>query len=263
MEILSAPLGRGGAMKTWLDLTEGFPVRFDVARMRADLARLASGEGWLDHYDSGLSTDFRAILLKSKGGETSGPQSQLPAWDFADFQRTNYVDRLPYFRELMDQLQCPQGRMRILRLAPGSVINEHRDVGAEVGCIAFGQVRLHVPIITNDRVTFFVGGEKIKMQAGRLYYVNFTKRHYVRNDGSEARIHLVMDLKVNDWLAQYFPPLTHWEQFENAVARKTLPAYWRMRWQRVRMQREFWKHYEGSRAQALAHAVRGKHRAAH
>ena len=129
------------------------------------------------------------------------------------------------------------------------MINEHRDVGAEVGCVAFGQVRLHVPIITNDRVTFFVGGEKIKMQAGRLYYVNFTKRHYVRNDGSEARIHLVMDLKVNDWLAQYFPPLTHWEHCENAVARKTLPVYWRMRWQRVRLQRQFWKHYEGSRVQ--------------
>ena len=61
-------------MKTWLDLTEGFPIHFDVERMRADLAGLTSGEAWLDHYDKGLSSDFRAILLKSKGGETSGPQ---------------------------------------------------------------------------------------------------------------------------------------------------------------------------------------------
>ncbi len=36
-----------------------------------------------------------------------------------------------------------------------------------------------------------------------------------------------------------------------------------MRWQRVRLGQQFWKHYEGSRAQALAHAVRGKHRALH
>ena len=250
-------------MKTWLDLTEGFPIHFDVERMRADLAGLTSGEAWLDHYDKGLSADFRAILLKSKGGETSGPQSQLPAWDFDDFRRTAYVERLPYFRELMDQLQCPQGRMRILRLAPGCVIGMHRDVGAEVGCLAFGQVRLHVPIVTNDRVTFFVGGEKIKMQSGHLYYVNFSKRHYVRNDGSEARIHLVMDLKVNEWLAQYFPPLRPWEQWENAAARATWPAYWRLRQYRVRLERQFWEHYEGSRAQALAHLVRGKHRALH
>ncbi len=90
---------------------------------------LTSGEDWLEHYDKGLSTDFRAILLKSKRGETTGPQSQLPAWDFRDFRRTVYVERLPYFRDLMDQLQCPQGRMRILRLAPGCVIDLHRDVG--------------------------------------------------------------------------------------------------------------------------------------
>ncbi|MBV9346158.1 MAG: aspartyl/asparaginyl beta-hydroxylase domain-containing protein [Gammaproteobacteria bacterium] len=248
-------------MRTWLDLTDRFPIRFDVERMRADLDRLTSSESWLDHYDSGLSTDFRAILLKSKGGETSGPKSQLPAWDFADFRRTVYVDRLPYFRELMDQIQCPQGRMRILRLAPGCVIGEHRDVGAEVGCLAFGQVRLHVPIITNDRVTFFVGGERIRMQAGRLYYVNFSKRHYVRNDGAEARIHLVMDLKVNDWLKQAFPPSTRWEEYEEALARATWPTYWRMRQYRVRAERQFWKHYEGSRVQALRHRVLPKHRA--
>lgn len=246
-------------MKTWLDLTEGFPVRFDVARMREDLAGLTSG--WLDHYDTGLSADFRAILLKSRGGETSGPRSQLPAWDFADFQRTLYADRLPYFRELMDQLQCPQGRMRILRLAPGCVINPHRDVGPEVGCRAFGQVRLHVPIITNERVTFFVGGEQIRMQAGHLYYVNFAKRHYVRNDGNQARIHLVMDLKFNPWLAQYFPPCSAWERFENAVARTTWPTYWRARRYRLRAARSFWTHYEGSRVQAISHRLRGKHRA--
>jgi hypothetical protein len=248
-------------MRTWLDLTDGFPIRFDVERMRADLARLTSGEGWLEHYDGGLSTDFRAILLKSKNGETSGPQSQLPSWDFADFKRTIYVDRLPYFRELMDRLLCPQGRMRILRLAPGCVIGEHRDVGAEVGCVAFRQVRLHVPIITNDRVTFFVGGEKIKMQAGHLYYVNFSKRHYVRNDGTEARIHLVMDLKVNDWLGQLFPKTTRWEEIEHATARALWPTFWRVRRQRIRAEREFWKHYEGSRVQALSHRLRGKNRA--
>jgi hypothetical protein len=226
--------------------------------MRADLEGLTSG--WLDHYDSGLSTDFRAILLKSKNGETSGPLSQLPSWDFSDFKRTEYVERLPYFRELMDRLECPQGRMRILRLAPGCVINLHRDVGAEVGCLAFRQVRLHVPIITNDRVTFFVGGERIRMQEGRLYYVNFAKSHYVRNDGSEARIHLVMDLKVNDWLGQYFPQFSRWERMENAVARTTWPTYWQARQVRIRAERSFWKHYEGSRLQAIRHRIRGDHR---
>ena len=252
-------------MRTWADLTEGFPIRFDVERMRADLTTLVEG-GWLDHYDKGLSSGFGAILLKSKNGDASGPESQLPSWDFSDYRRTPFVERLPYFREIMDQLKCPQGRMRILRLAPGAVIAKHRDVGAEVGCLAFRQVRLHVPIVTNDHVTFFVGGEKIKMQVGHLYYVNFAKSHYVRNEGDEARIHLVMDLKVNDWLNRYFPPPTVWEQFEFAAARAMWPTFWRLRWWRVKTQRQFWKHYEGSRTQAMLRPVvrriRGKTRAA-
>jgi hypothetical protein len=249
-------------MRTWLDLTDGFPIRFDVERMKADLERFQNSEAWLSHYDNALSQGWRAILLKSKNGDVSGPQAQFPSWDFSDYRRTPYVDQLPYFRELMDELQCPQGRMRIMRLAPGMVINMHYDIGAEVGCLAFRQVRLHVPIVTNDRVTFFVGGEKIKMQAGRLYYVNFSKRHYVRNDGDEPRTHLVMDLKVNDWLAQYFPKPERWEQVEFAAARAIWPTFWRVRRWRVKMTRVFWKHYEGSQAQAAVHRIRGKRRAA-
>jgi len=249
-------------MKAWLDLTEGFPIRFDVARMKADLARFEHSEAWLTHYDHALSQGWRAILLKSKNGEVSGPESQRPSWDFTDYRRTKYVDELPYFRELMDQLQCPQGRMRIMRLGPGMVINVHYDVGPEVGCLAFRQVRLHVPIVTNDRVTFFVGGERIRMQAGHLYYVNFSKYHYVRNDGDEARTHLVMDLKVNDWLARFFPQPTAWEELEFATARTLWPAFWRLRRWRNLSTRAFWRNYEGSRAQAVVHRLRGKTRAA-
>ena len=184
-------------MRTWLDLTERFPVKFDVERMKTDLVTFQNSAAWLTHYDHALSQGWRAILLKSKNGDVSGPTSQYPSWDFSDYRRTPYADDLPYFRELMDQINCPQGRMRIMRLNPGMVINLHRDVGAEVGCLAFKQVRLHVPIVTVlDRVTFFVGGERIRMQVGHVYYVNFSRRHYVRNDGDEPRTHFVMDLKA-------------------------------------------------------------------
>jgi hypothetical protein len=65
--------------------------------------------------------------------------------------------------------------------------------------------------VTNDRATSFVGGEKIRMRVGHLYHVKLAKSHYARNDVNEARIHLAMDLKVNDWLNRYFPRPTAWE----------------------------------------------------
>lgn len=248
--------GLGEAMKTWLDLTDACPIKFDVERMKADVAVIS--EDWLTHYDPTLSRKWRAILLVSKHGEISGPESQRPSWDFSEFKRTAFVDKLPYFKELLDQFKCPQGRVRILKLAPGAGINLHRDIGAEVGCLAFNQVRLHIPIVTNDKVTFFVGGERIKMKPGRFYYVNFSKKHYVKNEGDADRLHLVLDLKVNDWLRQCFPKETLLERAEYLVARLTWPTYWK--WLRV-YHRSFdwlWGLYAGSSAQRLVHWAKGR-----
>lgn len=242
-------------MKTWLDLTDRFPFKFDVERMKSDIAKLEKS-GWLGHYDKGLSEGWRAMLLVSKDGEMSGPESQRPSWDFSRFKRTALVEQLPYFGEILDFLKCPQGRVRLLRLNPGGGIGLHRDIGAEVGCLAFKQVRLHVPIITNDKVTFFVGGERIKMQPGRFYYVNFSKAHYVKNEGDAARIHLVMDLKVDDWLAQYFPEADLWERTQYVFARAAYPSFWKVRRKRVELETSFWKHYNGSPIQRLVHRVR-------
>lgn len=245
-------------MRTWIDLTDRFPIKFDVERMKAEIAAVESADSWLSHYDVNLSTGWRAILLKSRKGDVSGPEAQRPSYDFSDFKRTVYVDRMPYFRELMDRMQCPQSRVRILRLSPGAGIGLHRDILAEAACLAFGQVRLHVPIVTNDKVTFFVGGERIKMQPGHLYYVNFAKKHYVRNDGAEARIHLVMDVKVNEWLEQYFPRVSLWEKFEYGFVRHTWPILWKLLWYWMKWSGWAWRTYEGSRAQRFVHRLKGR-----
>jgi hypothetical protein len=250
-------------MKTWCELTASFPFKFDVEAMKSDLRKIDEENLLVDHYDLTLDRGWRAALLVSKGGQMSGRESQRPSWDFSDFRRTPLADRLPYFKSILDFFDehgVPQGRMRVLRLAPGAGIGLHRDVGAEVGCLAFRQVRLHVPIITNDKVTFHVGGEVITMRPGHFYYVNFSKKHFVRNDGTEARYHLVMDLKVNAWLRQFFPPTTMWEEIEFAVARATWPPFWRVRQQWIRLTTWGWKVYEGSPTQRVVHWLKGRHR---
>lgn len=249
-------------MRTWADLTDAFPFKFDVERMKADLARIDE-RVLIDHYDVTLDRGWRALLLVSKYGEISGPESQRPTWDFSEFKRTAEVERLPYFKQVLDYLdehRVSQGRVRILRLAPGAGISLHRDIGAEVGCLAFDQVRLHVPIITNQKVTFFVGNERIQMQPGRLYYVNFSKAHYVKNEGDAARYHLVMDVKVNAWLRHAFPPTSAWEEFEFAWARAIWPTSWKIRRFWSRCFDSAWTMYAGSSAQKAVHWVKGRHR---
>lgn len=244
-------------MDMFLDLTDRFPVRFDVDRMRAELHAVQKDAVWLEHYDPTLSRGWKAIPLVSQHGKMDGPESQR--WgDIAEFRRTPVVDRLPYFRSILDAFDCPQGRVRILQLAPGAGIGLHRDVAEEAAGFAFNKVRLHVPIETNDKVVFHLGGRLIQMAPGRLYYCDFTQPHFVRNDGPTPRFHLVLDLLVNDFLRGVFPPRTPGERLSHWAKRRTMPLLWSAISARTEASRRFWRAYNGSAVQAVARKLRGK-----
>ena len=233
------------------DLSDAFPLKFDVERMKAELEKLQDVE-WLGHYDPGLATDWTAIPLVSANGKIEGVDSQRVG-SYDEMQRTAFVEKLPYFTEILDSFKCPQGRIRITRLNAGTVIALHRDIDEEVANLAFNQVRLHIPIITNDEVYFWVGGDIIKMQPGRLYYVNFSRKHYVHNGGDAPRYHLVLDLEVNDWLRQFFPTPTFSQSVSMKLQRIFLPVQWKLRGMYMAVLNVFWKNYEGSALQRFRH----------
>jgi hypothetical protein len=87
--------------------------------------------------------------------------------------------------------------VRLLRLAPDSFIREHYDpaLGYEDG-----EIRIHIPIQTGPHLEFFLDGERLLLEEGGCYYVNVSLRHRVINRGPGARIHLVIDAKVNEWV---------------------------------------------------------------
>jgi hypothetical protein len=239
-----------------IDIADKFPVRFDTKRMLAELKVLEGGD-WLDHYDKGLSNGWVAIPLVSLDGRTSNSEAQR-AGTLDQFKRTPFLDRLPYFKEVVDGFKCPQGRVRVLKLLPGAKIGEHRDVGLEVANLAFKRVRLHIPIQTNPDAVFYVGGERFHMREGGLYYANFSKVHSVRNDGTTDRVHLVLDVEVNDWLAQFFPRPTIADRLSSISQRMSLPVFWKLRWWRTKASLMWWKAYEGSPVQRLRHRLTGR-----
>ena len=80
-------------------------------------------------------------------------------------------------------------RANFLRLMPGEAIAEHRDMNFSLAHAH----RVHVPIITNDRVAFTVAGETLNIPEGEIYEINNRRPHSVRNEGDEPRVHLVLD----------------------------------------------------------------------
>ena len=91
--------------------------------------------------------------------------------------------------------------VRLLNLAAGAIIQEHRDHG-----LAYeqGEARLHIPVHTNEHVSFYVNGELVPMAEGSCWYINANLPHRVANEGKADRIHLVVDCLVNDWLREQF-----------------------------------------------------------
>jgi len=69
-----------------------------------------------------------------------------------------------------------------------TVIEEHIDAGV----LLENLTRVHVPIVTNDKVMFTVGDETINMKEGEIWAIDNLTKHSVINNGSD-RIHLIFD----------------------------------------------------------------------
>jgi len=84
-----------------------------------------------------------------------------------------------------------------MRLGPGSHIKQHSD---NVLSFEEGTVRVHIPVITNDAVEFYLNDARVVLEAGSAWYLRLSDPHSVVNRGSIARIHMVIDAEVNAWV---------------------------------------------------------------
>lgn len=197
-----------------------FDRKYDVDRLVADLdTALGHGVDILnrgDYHDGG----WRAIPLYAVDGRTDATGLRWAGWN-ANYQKTPILKACPYLEEIVDEFQCPKERVRLLRLEPGTNINTHTDLGDGW---AMGKVRLHIPIITHDEVYFFVDEKRVVMLPGELWYCDFTRPHRVHNKSDIARVHLVLDLRVNDWLRDFFPPEPLSERARNLAQRSRYQA---------------------------------------
>jgi hypothetical protein len=174
------------------------PLRFDPDRLKEDLARFQPDE-WIPHFNTSYyEGDWSGIALRAVGGR-AGQLYPDPTGDFAD---TPMLARCPYFQEVLAAFHCPLTSVRLLKLAARSSIREHSDyrLGFEDG-----EMRVHIPVVTNADVAFFLAGEQVIMQEGEAWYLDLNQRHRVENHSEIDRIHLVMDCVVDDWVRQLFP----------------------------------------------------------
>jgi quercetin dioxygenase-like cupin family protein len=176
------------------------PLTFDVERLHADLARIGPEE-WTPHFNTSYYDGlWSGVALRTTEG------AHVPL--YPDPSKSTYVDlpvlgRCPYIAEVLGAFHCPLQLVRLLKLDPGSNIKEHSDFNLSY---EDGEVRVHIPIQTNPAVEFVVDGSPLPLGEGECWYINFNLPHRIHNRGNTARIHLVLDCVLNDWLRAMFPP---------------------------------------------------------
>ena len=175
---------------------------FNAAAIVGELS-MVSTNFWLLHYNKPMYEGGWNILpLRSIGGsmdniisihESAGSQN-----DYAD---TELLRQLPYTGTILEFFECEKTAVRFMKLDAGAVIKEHRDHDLN---FEKGEARLHIPVITHPAVEFLLDNQKILMQEGECWYLNLSQKHSVKNLSPIDRIHLVIDVKVNDWLVELF-----------------------------------------------------------
>ncbi|OIO61214.1 MAG: aspartyl beta-hydroxylase [Alphaproteobacteria bacterium CG_4_10_14_0_2_um_filter_63_37] len=174
------------------------PLRFSVPLLQEAVGRFDEGE-WYPHFVP-RNYEGRWSVIPLRGPADAQHPVRMcysdPACD--DYADTPFLERSPYLRQVISAFACRMTSVRLMRLEAGSRIKEHIDPDLNP---AAGTVRLHVPILTHGEVHFVLNGKRVVMGAGESWYLRLSDPHSVENRGDRARVHLVLDALMNEWLA--------------------------------------------------------------
>ncbi len=173
------------------------PYTFDTSKMISEYEALK-----LQHFEY-----YNVLPLRSPA-HIVDPSLPFPppADDYADGSWTDWLDtpelhKSPYLKSVIDifKEKTDVTLVRLLRLAPKSTVKEHTDptLGLEV---YKSVIRLTIPILNGNGVSFFLNGTPVPMQPGECWYLKLTDPHKVINDSTIERVNLTIDMIPNDWV---------------------------------------------------------------
>ena len=155
------------------------PVRFDAARLRAEVAALPAA-AWSRHpqeYEG--NTAARLITV-------GGAQNDLVA---GEMQPTPALLASPYIQQVLASFDTVWSRSRLMCIEGGGSVPLHSDTNHHW----FFRVRVHIPLVTRPEVRFYCADQSVHMAAGEAWVFDNWRRHRVENPTPDARIHLVAD----------------------------------------------------------------------
>ena len=182
------------------------PIEFKVDELLADLAYVENGTQWLTHpdYTVAKAGDWTAVALVASASLDPKDPNSLRYRGGAGAP-TELLGSCPVLARVIASFRTDVHRARLMNLRPGTKISPHRDYGAQRYSLERGFIRVHIPIRTHERVHFLINGNRVPMKAGEAWYTNVCQPHAVENASDVHRMHLVLDMCVNDWVRSMLP----------------------------------------------------------
>lgn len=185
--------------KTLFDYKQ-LPFEFDEKLLIADM-QVCLQQNWAAHFNKAdYAGEWEIIALRSQ----SGLENDIQAFSNRGYSNTTLMDKCLYFKQIVDSFACEKEAVRLMNLKPKSEIKTHTDMA---GGYDDGFCRIHIPILTNQNVQFVVNGQSLPMKPGQAWYANFSKPHFIKNEGKTDRVHLVVDCIRNSWTDALFETL--------------------------------------------------------
>ena len=191
-----------------------FPLgnrRYDAGALAAELGE-ATGV-WQSKSEGGGWSSL--TIRSSEASESPHLSARTPGAE--TYAYTPLAEQLPRVRAVLDSLGTGVLLVRYLKLEPGELVKFHTDemVFSNTSKI----VRLHLPVVTNDKAVLRFGTPlrepskgylvweakqewEVHMPAGHVWFTNVNALHSVYNGGQAARIHLVIDVQPRPGLAK-------------------------------------------------------------
>ena len=141
-----------------------------------------------------------AEIRKLIRGEPAGYSGESHSgWEsytlYSKGDEDKYLFRFQYLKNFLDESGIDACLVRLMVLKPGGRIEKHSD-----SFLSGNIVRLHIPVITNDRVEFYIDDNRCDWRPGEMWYGDFSLPHYGCNNSNVERLHIVIDAVKNNSL---------------------------------------------------------------
>jgi len=113
----------------------------------------------------------------------------LVEWTHGKPSWCSVIDLLPDLKYILHAWDAPIGESRISVLQPGAKVEEHVDVDFYWK----HRFRVHLILQTNAEALFGCGGQVLSLPAGQVWVSNNWAPHWIANNGTSDRIHIVID----------------------------------------------------------------------